>query len=145
MGENEFKNLFNADEIAELQAVADELADEVAKQQPKKDGIWYSHDADDNVNGHSESYYAVNAGGKTVLWIAIDNDLSVDIGHQLPEGATAHMIRVWNATKTAFIDTKGFAFRYAHSDGTGTHVDGNTVRSYVMLRTGQLIAHFYGI
>jgi len=146
MGENEneksFENLFNADELAELQAVYAEVQAAVAES-AKKDGLWYVHD--DQV-GHS--VYALNSNGKTILWFTVNNEVELgaeQIGGHLPMGVTAHRIVAWNAYRTASIETKGFAAKYLHDDGSGVHIDGNTVRAYVLPRVHRWIAEFYGV
>jgi hypothetical protein len=138
MGENEFKNLFSAEEIAELQAAAE---DTLAQKPAKKDGIWY---VADDASGNT-SFYEFVIGGKVVLNVAVDNAHEKEIPFQLPPGATAHSITVWDAKRTSFRNTNGFALRYEHNDGTGVHVDGNTVRAYVLPRATRWIAEFYGV
>lgn len=143
MGENEnFENLFNADEIAELQKAAEDVAAQVAAETPKKDGLWYVKDEGGN------SLYALNAAGKTILWFTVDNVAEMtpeQVGGHLPLGMTAHRIVVWNAYRTANLETNGFGARYLHDDGSGTHIDGNTVRAYTIPRASRWIAHFYGV
>jgi len=144
MGENEFKDMFNADEIAELQAAADEVAAQVAADTPKKNGIWYSHDENEGAN----SVYALNMGGKTILWFTVNNTVELlpsQIGGILPDGITAHRIVAWNSYRTANLVTDGFAARHLHDDGTGIHVDGNTVRAFITPQVQRLLAHFYGV
>lgn len=138
-----FADLFSDDEVAELAALE---KDAVAVQTPKKTGVWYVDTKTES--GHAISVYAMNAAGKTILWLAVDNDVEVtanDLGVEVSEGVTIHAIRVWNANYTTWLDTKGFAARYEHPDGTGTHIDGNTVRQYAMPRIWDWIAHFYGV
>lgn len=146
MTQDEFENLFDADEIAELEKLGKDVAQQSAA--PKKDGVWYAGDEQDG-NGHTLSTYAVNANGKTLLWIWADNDVEVsrdDIPElHVPSLATAHWIWVANARRTHWVKTRGVALRYPHGDGSGTHIDGNTLRMYVGPRVGRWLAEFYGV
>jgi hypothetical protein len=144
MGEDEFKKLFSDAELNELQTAADAVAKQAATQ-PKKDGIWYVRD-DSADQQNTLSLYAVNAGGKTIMWIAVNNTITLELdGIHFPGDATAHPIRIWNAKMDQWLDTEGFAIAYTHDDGTGRHIDGNTVRAYAMPRANKWVAHFYGI
>ena len=146
MTENEFKGLFGEDFEAVAESLANAEAEELAAKAatPQKDGLWYVHDGVDG-NGHTISWYALTAGGKTLLWASVDSDatLTETTGVIVPPGVTAHAIRVHNATRTASVATTGVAARGPHKDGV--HVDGNSVRSYVLPRTSRWIVHFYGV
>lgn len=136
-----FETLFDEADVAALKALGNEITAEAATKKPaKKDGIWYLTDSQDG----GSSTYVVNAGGKTMLHVVVDNanEMHVD---GLPEGVTAHSITVYNAKKDSFLTTKGWAIRGLHADGSGVHVDGNTVRSYVGPRVWKWLAHFYGV
>jgi hypothetical protein len=143
MGENEnLDGIFNASELAELKAAANDVVAQVAAEAPKKNGLWYVKDEG------TQSLYAVNSGGKTVLWFTVDNTTEMtpeQVGGHLPLGVTAHRIVVWNSYRTVDVETNGFAARYLHDDGTGTHIDGDTVRAYALPRIGRWLGHFYGV
>lgn len=151
MTNDEFSAQFDADELA---AIENEMAEaaaqheaETVKAQPVKDGLWYVEDTTDG-NGHTISWYRLVMAGKTVLWISADNDLEAtpeQLGGVLPGGATGHFLTVHNSTRTASIATKGFGVRVPHGDGTGSHIDGQTVRSYVTSRALRWIGEFYGV
>lgn len=152
MTNDEFKDLFGEDEVLELEQAAAAAEAEAAEKAPVatvKDGLWYAEDSVD-ANGHTISWYALNASGKTLLWISVDNALEIGAellsnaahGH-VPAGVTGHAIRVHNATRTVSVETSGIAVRAPHEDGT--HVDGQTIRSYVVPRVSRWIAQFYGI
>jgi hypothetical protein len=149
MTDDEFKGLLGESDAAELEALAAEVEAEVAAEQPaapKKDGLWYAHDGVSS-DGHTISWYALNGGGKTVLWVSIDNDLEVSTAAlgKLPDGITGHAIRVHDAERTDSMATNGIALRAPHQDGTGTHLDGQTVRSYVLPRALRYLGRFYGV
>lgn len=146
MTNDEFKGLFG-DDAAELEALGAEVAAEVAAEQPaapKKDGVWYAHDGVDG-NGHTISWYALNSGGKTLLWASVNNALEISTAPlgQAPAGVTGHGIRVYNAQRTASVETNGIAVRTLHEDGV--HVDGQSVRSFLLPRVSRYISHFYGV
>jgi hypothetical protein len=153
MTENEFneaKNLidglFGADGKTAEQ-IAAEVAAEKAKAAPPKDGLWYVEDTT-NSDGHTISWYRLVAHGKTLLWISADNDLEAtpeQIGGKLQAGASAHALTVWSGDRTKEAATKGFGVRVPHPDGSGTHIDGQTVRAYVIPRASRWIASFYGV
>lgn len=141
MDENEFKKLFSADELNELHAAA-EQAEAEGVAPTKNGGVWY--DGDEG----QFSRYAVNMGGKTVVWVMVNNDVVLSPaqhGLQIPAEITIHPIHVLSADRNQFVVTKGFAARYLHDDGTGVHVDGNTVRAYVAPRISHWLGHFYGV
>jgi hypothetical protein len=157
MTENEFNEQFSADDLAEIEsalaataaeaeAAAVEQAKEAAKAKPVKDGLWYVEDGT-NGNGHTISWYRLVTGGKTLLWFSLDNDLEAPApkGLHVPPGVTVHTIRVHNATRTASIETTGVGARAPHKDGTGVHIDGQTVRQYVAPRVPRWIAEFYAV
>jgi|SRR5690348_9392417 len=143
MGDEDFKKLFNDDEVAELQAVYDELAAEATPaSQQKQNGIWY--DGDEGIF----SRYAVNLGGKTIIWVMVNNSVELtQEQHKMPVSpdVTVHPIHVLSADRNQFLVTKGFAARYLHGDGSGVHIDGNTVRAYVAPRVSHWVGHFYGV
>lgn len=147
---SEFSGLFEAlaDEKieAEFQAIdAKVQAASAAKTAPLPDGVWYVEDGVDG-NAHTISWYRLVLGGKTVLWASVDNDRPLPgTLPNLPEGTTAHGIWVWNADRTKSEGTKGLAARYEHPDGTGIHVDGTTIRSFLAQRAGKYLGTFYGV
>lgn len=153
MYEKEFKDLFSADEQAELAAAASDVeaaADAAAKAKPKKDGVWYDHN-EENSQGHSISVYAINLGGKTVAWAIVNNDITEtsDLATQLAAAtggaATVHAIFIHNAHRTDGWMSHGLALSYEHNDGTGIHIDGQTIRSFVMPRLSKIVGRLYGI
>jgi hypothetical protein len=149
MGENEFNELFGDETLAELNeafAAAAAEAQETAAVKPVKDGLWYDSDGV-NGDGHTISWYRLVSGGKTLLWFSMDNDLEVPApaGVYVPPGVTVHTIRVHNATRTASVSTSGVAGRAPHKDGSGTHIDGQSVRAYTIPRVARWIAEFYGV
>lgn len=145
MGEDKFKDLFSEDELMALQTAAAIAEAEVAAQAAqaakvhKQDGIWYSHDENEM------SLYEVRVGHKVLLWIRVDNAHEIQTPFHVPAGASAHAIQVWDAKRERFLDTMGIALRYEHADGSGTHIDGNTVRMYVLPRVSRWLGHFYGV
>lgn len=152
MTENDFNGLFGDDfsEINEaLKAAEAEVAAQVeaaAKAEAKQDGLWYVRDEDD-ANGHAVSIYAVNASGKTLLWVRINNFLEIPtegIGH-VPAGITGHAITIVSADGEKAIATKGIALKAPHQDGTGTHIDGQSVRVYILPRLTRFIGELYGV
>lgn len=150
MTENEFNELFAADDVAELTeamaaAEAETKAAQPATPAPTKDGVWYVNDGV-NADGHTISWYRLSAHGKAVLWFSVDNDIEVPSGPlgKLPAGVTAHAIRAWNATRTASVATTGLAIRVPHGPDD-VHIDGQSVRSYVVPRASRWVAEFYGV
>lgn len=151
MTDDEFKGLFSAAEQAELESAA-EVADleavvasvaAEATSSTKQDGVWYSHDAKDG-NGHLVSWYAINMGGKSVAWISVDNYVEVSTaGLGLPAGLTGHGMVIWNAERTVSHATKGVAVRAPHEDGT--HIDGQSVRSFIYPRLPRFLGQLYGV
>lgn len=157
MTENEFNEQFSADDLAEIEASLSEAAAEAeveaaaaaklaAKAKPMKDGLWYVEDGT-NGDGHTISWYRLVTGGKTLLWFSLDNDLEAPApaGLHVPAGVTVHAIRVHNATRTASVATSGVGARAPHQDGTGVHIDGQSVRQYVAPRASRWVAEFYGV
>lgn len=155
MTENEFQEQFDPTELAELKALEAEMdkaaALEAAEQAKAtvskvKDGLWYVEDGV-NADGHTISWYRLVTGGKTLLWFSLDNDLEAPApaGLHVPPGITVHAIRVHNATRTASLATGGIGARAPHKDGTGVHIDGQTVRQYVAPRATRWISEFYGV
>lgn len=152
MTADEFNELFAAEDLAEIQAAMQEAEIETAAATPEptappvKDGVWYVEDVED-ANGHQISWYRLAGHGKTLLWFSIDNEISLtaeELGGHLPCGITGHAIRVWSGDRMHSIGTKGFAARAPHPDGA-VHLDGQTVRSYVVPRASRWIAEFYGV
>jgi hypothetical protein len=153
MTENEFNEQFSPEDIAELKALEAQMdeaaaaqAAEAAKVKALKDGLWYVYDGA-NADGHAISWYRLVTGGKTLLWFSLDNDLEAPApaGLHVPAGITVHQIVAWNATRTASVKTSGVGARAPHQDGTGVHIDGQTVRAYVAPRAARWIAEFYGV
>jgi hypothetical protein len=151
MTDDEFKGLFGNDytEIAEAMDEAEaahKAKAEAAK--PKKDGLWYVRDEDVPEHGHTISVYALNLGGKTVAWIRVDNDLEVPAEElaklgKVPAGVTGHAIRIFSADGGRDIATTGIALRYPHQDGT--HLDGQSIRAYVLPRASRFLGQLYGV
>lgn len=154
MTDDDFQGLFSADDAAELLAAATaaetEVAAEVAAKaaaEPLKEGIWYAGD-EANENGHKISMYRLVMGGKVVMWAKVNTELTVSADDEpavagLPAGATAHRIVLVNATGTKMIGTKGFAVMAPHEDGT--HIDGRTVRSFLIPRVARYLGELYGV
>jgi hypothetical protein len=120
---------------------------ELKKPAVMKDGIRYAADEQDS-NGHQISRYAVVMGGKVIAHVLIDNDLETTPPAgmpKLPAGLTVHAIRVQDAMRTKTLETTGVAVKAPHNDGTGTHIDGQTVASYVGPRVARIIADLYGV
>lgn len=159
ISDNEFEKIVaGASDITEVfQALVDEAdkqnAEKLAAEQAaavKKTGVWYDHD-ETNESGHTISVYALNLGGKTIAWALVNNDIvdMSDEGEKIKNAtqgvATAHNIFILNSARSGGWETKGLAMRYEHSDGTGTHVDGNSLRTYIMPRFPMIIARLYGV
>lgn len=156
MTDDDFAGLFSADEQAELaaatadvnaalEAKAAELAAKAAElaakaAEPKKDGLWYSHNEDD-ANGHTISVYVVIMGGKEIMYARVNTALTVSVPG-LPGGVTAHPI-VIAGTLGKQIETKGFGLMAPHEDGT--HIDGQTVRSFLIPRMPRYLGELYGV
>lgn len=138
----EIENLF-AQVAAEHDAEKAQAAAEAPK--PIKDGLWYDADGVD-ANGHKISWYRLAKQGKTLLWFSVDNDIEVPTAAlgKLPAGVTGHAIRAWNATRTESVSTAGIAIRAPHGPDD-THIDGQSVRAYVMRRVTRWVAQFYGV
>lgn len=151
MTENDFQGLFGDDDYAEIAASMAEVEAEHAAEAPavevKKTGVWYVEDVQ-GANGHAISIYALNLGGKTVATARIDNDLEVSperlatLG-KVPAGVTGHAIVIYSADGGHALATGGIALRYPHKDGT--HLDGQTVRAYVLPRAARFIGELYGV
>ena len=159
ISDNEFEKIVaGASDITEVfQALVDEAdkqnAEKLAAKQAasvKNTGVWYDHD-ETNESGHSLSVYAINLSGKTIAWAMVNNDVvdTSDEGEKVKNAtqgvATAHNIFILNATRTGGYESKGLAMRYLHGDGSGTHVDGNSLRTYIMPRFSLIIARLYGV
>lgn len=157
MTNDEFSSQFDASELdaieselsetaAAFEAEQAQAAAEAAKAKPVKDGLWYVEDTT-NADGHTISWYRLVTGGKTLLWFSLDNDLEAPApkGLHVPPGVTVHAIRVHNATRTASTETAGIGARAPHQDGSGVHIDGQSVRQYVAPRVPRWIAEFYGV
>lgn len=135
------------DEAKMAETVNEALAPAVKAEQPAN-GLRYAGDTVAEGTADSLSWYRLLIGGKTVLWVSVNNDRPLPMKGApggLPEGATVHGIWVWNADKTKHVATNGLAARYEHPDGTGTHVDGATVQLYVIPRAMRYVAEFYGV
>lgn len=135
-----------------IEDAAPHLAKLDGEKAPKKvkDGVYYDSN-EENSNGHSISRYRIVIGGKTVLWASVNNDLPYTVDgnvktiHGLPAGATTHNIFIANADKTKAICTNGFAVRIMHNDGTGVHIDGHTIQTYVVPRISRFLGELYGV
>lgn len=129
---------------ADLAAEAEKNAAEV-KATPAKDGLAYAGDFD-GANGHTYSRYTLTYEGKNAFDVLIDNFIEVpvpaDMGHA-PAGITAHTMVVVKPGQVSGITTTGLAFRTPHNDGTGTHIDGRTVQSYIYPRVMRLMVQLY--
>ena len=152
MTNEDFQGLFSADDAAELAAAAAQVDAELAAkkaeleaQAPKKDGLWFSHNEDD-ANGHTISVYVVRMGGKVVLQARVNTALTVEFPG-LPAGVTAHPITITAGApgEKPAIPTSGVGVMAPHADGTGTHIDGSTVRSYVIPRIPRFLGELYGV
>jgi hypothetical protein len=152
MTNEDFQGLFSADEQAELALAAEQAELEAQKEaleaevaaaaKPKQDGLWFSHNEDDS-NGHAISVYVVRMGGKEVLYARVNTALTVEVPG-LPAGVSAHPIVVAGTTGKQ-IETKGFGLMAPHNDGTGTHIDGQTVRSFIVPRLPRFLGELYGV
>lgn len=149
MTNDDFNNLFDAGDLADLEAVASGIDAEKAAE-PKKDGVWFSENKVEA--GHNLSLYAINLGGRTIAWATINNDwvetdttVLAPVASLLVEGVTAHRIFIQNAHRTDGWMTSGLTLRYDHPDGTGVHADGNLIRKFIQSRVTRIVARFYGV
>lgn len=142
MGENfDFDAMFAklAEDNAELAKAVE------AEAAPVKDGLAYAGDFD-GVNGHTYSRYVMTLTGKHVFDVLIDNFLEVAVPAEMgkaPAGVSAHTIVVVKPGEVSGIATTGLAFRAPHNDGTGTHIDGRSVQSYVYPRAVRFLVQLY--
>lgn len=112
--------------------------------EPVKDGLAYAGDVDDTMTGHSLSRYTLTLYGRRILDVLVDNDIERKPSPKF--GITLHQIYVAKPNTVTVADavgTNGVAARTPHSDGV--HVDGQTVKTYVLPRVLRLMTLVHGL
>lgn len=124
-------NLSDDTELTTAASLLGSLADKAAAKL-RDNGLCYLGDHE------TESIYAVRINATTVFVVKVDNADKLE-APGLPEGVSAHRILVQSVDGARVVLTGGVAARAPHNDGTGTHVDGQTVASYVLPRAVRFI------
>jgi hypothetical protein len=127
-----FAAITAAQELADLAKLEVETpAPAPAAVAPKWNGLSYLGDEG------TISRYAVNYHGQTSFFVLVDNAIThepTEAGVACAPGVTLHRIHIQSVDGSTLKDTNGYAARYEHTDGTGTHIDSRTVAQYVLPR-----------
>jgi hypothetical protein len=114
---------------------ADEAAATAPKPEPKpvkESGLSYVTDEVDKF-GSARSVYVMTYEGVQLFQVHVDLGCTV-AGPKHPKMTTFHPIRIVGNDGLTSIDTNGIAGVWNHDDGSGIHVDGQMVASYVIPR-----------